>query len=135
MSDSTHAATHDDGHHPVHISPDWMYLAVFAALAVLTVLTWWVAQFDYGVFNDFIALGIACTKATLVVLFFMHVKYAGKLTQMIVVCAILWVAIMFALTLIDYLSRSSDIVPRVVPVPSSIDWEAPAPEPAPGDAH
>ena len=120
-SDETTVHEHDDHHGPVHIAPNSMYFLVFAALAVLTVLTWWVALYDFGVFNDFIALGIAVTKASLVVAFFMHVKFAGKLTQMVVAAAVIWVSIMFSMTLMDYLSRNREaVVPDIEPVPSRI---------------
>ena len=88
-----------------HIIPIKVYLAIFSALMVLTVVTVWVAFHDWGVWNPVIALGIASFKATLVVLYFMHVKYSSKLTQLIIVAALFWFLILVAFTLSDYLTR------------------------------
>ena len=67
-----------------------IYLAVFASLIFLTALTVWVAYQDLGMLNDVVALGIACTKATIVILFFMHVKYASQLTWLLAGAGILF---------------------------------------------
>ncbi len=82
-----------------------VYLAVFAALFVLTAATVWVAFHDWGFLNTPIALGIAVVKATLVVLYFMHVRYTTRLTQVVVVSGFLWLLILFSFTLSDYASR------------------------------
>ena len=63
-----------------HVTSRKVYFLVFAALLVLTLATVLVAEVDLGVFNDVVALGIAVTKATLVLLFFMHVRYSPPLT-------------------------------------------------------
>ena len=119
-----------EGGGSVHISPDWVYFAVFGALFVLTVLTWRVALEDFGAFNDVIALGIAFTKATLVVLFFMHVKYAPGIIKLIVVSSLAWLMIMFGLTLLDYQSRNS-VVADPPDVPTAIEYgKTPKPPPA-----
>ena len=82
------------------------YLVVFALLMILLVLTvvaaFWV---NLGGANILVALTIAIVKAVLVVLYFMHVKYASRLTKIFVASAFLWLAIMFALTFGDYLTR------------------------------
>lgn len=88
-----------------HVSSPWLYLWVFIALMVLTVLTVWVAYFDFGVLNDVVALAIAMTKALLVVLFFMHVKYSTRLTALTAVAGLVWLGILIGLTLNDYLTR------------------------------
>ena len=83
------------------------YLVVFAALMVLLIVTVAVAFFVHaGDLNLIIALVIATVKAALVVLFFMHVKYASRLTKIFVCAAFLWLAILFAFTFADYLTRS-----------------------------
>ena len=82
------------------------YLVVFAALMALLIVTVAVAFFVHaGDLNLIIALVIATIKAALVVLFFMHVKYASRLTKIFVVAAFLWLAILFTLTVADYLTR------------------------------
>ena len=83
-----------------------MYLIVFAALMVLLVITVAVAFYVHaGNLNLFIAMVIATIKAALVVLFFMHVKYASRLTKIFVAAAFLWLGILFVLTFADYLTR------------------------------
>jgi cytochrome c oxidase subunit 4 len=72
---------------------------------VLTVVTVAVAFVNIGVLNFPVALSIAILKATLVILFFMHVKYSSQLTKLIVGGAFFFLIILFGLTLTDYLSR------------------------------
>jgi cytochrome c oxidase subunit 4 len=64
------------------------YLGVFLALMLLTALTVWAAFQHFGIFNDLIALGIATTKATLVVLFFMHLKHSTPLAKIAILAAV-----------------------------------------------
>jgi cytochrome c oxidase subunit 4 len=89
-----------------HIVPKRTYYLIFAALMVFTAITVGVAFLDLGPMNTVVALGIACTKATLVVLFFMHVKYSTRLTWAVVAGSVFWLGIMLTLTLGDYLTRS-----------------------------
>jgi len=87
------------------ITPVRTYVAVFAALIVLTVITYIVATFDFGLLNTPIALAVAGVKAALVVLIFMGVRYNTPLTKTAVLIGVFFVAIMFTLTLNDYLTR------------------------------
>ena len=64
-----------------------------------------VATIDLGIMNNVIMLAIADVKASLVVLFFMHVKYSSKLTWVVVSGAIFFPIIMIVLTLNDYIFR------------------------------
>jgi cytochrome c oxidase subunit 4 len=88
-----------------HIVPPRVYYLIFGSLMVLTLLTVGVAFIDLRIFNTIVALTIAVVKATLVVLFFMHVKYSTRLTWVVAGSAVVWLAIMFAITFADYLSR------------------------------
>ena len=88
-----------------HIVPKRVYYTIFAILMVCTALTVWVAFLDLGALNTVAALAIAVFKATLVVLFFMHVKYSTRLTWAVVLGGIFWLGIMFVLTMGDYLTR------------------------------
>ncbi|MBM3770348.1 MAG: oxidase [Acidimicrobiia bacterium] len=88
-----------------HIVPLSVYYAIFAALMVGTAITVWVAFIDLGVLNTVAALAIACTKATLVILYFMHVRYSTKLTWAVVASSVFWLLILLALTFNDYLTR------------------------------
>jgi len=88
-----------------HISPKSTYFTIFGALMVCTVLTVLAAFVNLGNLNFPVALTIAVFKATLVVLFFMHVKYGSKLTKLIVGTAFFFLGILLTLTMSDYLSR------------------------------
>ncbi len=88
-----------------HVVPPRIYFAVFAALMILTALTVWAAFQDFGPLNTVIALGIACVKATLVVLYFMHVRYGGRLVWVMISGALIWLGILLVITLADYASR------------------------------
>jgi cytochrome c oxidase subunit 4 len=88
-----------------HIVPKSTYYAIFALLMVLTGATVGIAFVDLGPLNAVAALAIAVTKATVVVLFFMHVKYSPRLTWLVVAGAVFWLAILLALTFGDYLTR------------------------------
>lgn len=104
-----------------HILPLGLYLKVGGILLALTVVTVWVAQFDLGAINLFVAMLIACVKATLVALFFMHLKYTNRLYAVILIIALLMVAIFIVFTMFDTMGRgrvyeikSSPIDPRAV---------------------
>ena len=89
-----------------HIVSPKLYVTIFLALMALTILTVVAAYFDLGRANVFIALTIAVTKATLVVLFFMHVRWSSRLTMVFVVAGLFWLLIMVVFTLSDYQTRS-----------------------------
>jgi cytochrome c oxidase subunit IV len=89
-----------------HIVPARTYYTIFAILMVCTYLTWQVAYFDLGPLNTIAALGIAIFKATLVVLFFMHVKAGTRLTKLVILGGFFWLGILIALTMGDYLTRA-----------------------------
>jgi cytochrome c oxidase subunit 4 len=88
-----------------HIVSPKIYYTIFIALTVLTVVTWSVAKLDLGKMNAVVAMTIAVIKATLVVLYFMHVRYGSRLTWVFVGAGFFWLAIMVALTLSDYMTR------------------------------
>ena len=88
-----------------HIAPKKLYFSIFGALITLTAITVGVAFIDLGPMNTVVALSIAFLKATLVVLFFMHLKYSNRLTAMIVGSGVVWLVIMLAHTFSDYMAR------------------------------
>src|ERR1700720_4107416 len=89
-----------------HIVPVRVYIGIFVALMAGTALTVFAAFRDFPwQFNTVIALTIAVIKATLVVLYFMHVRYSSRLIWVIVMAALFWLAILFALTFSDYSTR------------------------------
>ena len=80
---------------------------IFLALLVGTGLTAYVAYFNFpGPLNAVIAMTVAVIKATLVILYFMHVRYSPRLIGLIISAALLWMAILFALTISDYSTRT-----------------------------
>ena len=81
------------------------FVAVFVALLILTGVTTGVAYIDLGIFNPVVALAIACTKAVLVVLFFMELRHSSRITKITVGAGLFWFAILITLTLSDYLTR------------------------------
>jgi cytochrome c oxidase subunit 4 len=92
--------------HAHHIVGPGVYVAILFALLIGTALTVWASFIDLGFCNPIIALAIATSKATLVVLFFMGVKYSTKLTKLTVFAGIFTFLILISLTLADYISRS-----------------------------
>jgi len=88
------------------IVPPRIYYTVFLVLMVLTGLTTGVAFFDLGLFSPIVALTIAVVKASLVVLFFMHLRYSTRLTWVVGGAGIFWLGILLALSLSDYLTRA-----------------------------
>jgi len=103
------ASEHEHGHGSApHVVPIATYLLVFGALMLGTYGTVWAAGKDFGAFNTVVALGIAVTKATLVILFFMHVKYSPRLTQLWVVAAFAFLALLVLGIVNDYYSPSLD---------------------------
>ena len=89
-----------------HIVSIKVYLTIFLALMAGTALTVWAGLQDFpGQLNVIVALTIAVIKATLVVLYFMHVRYSSRLIWVIFTSALFWLGILFALTLSDYLTR------------------------------
>lgn len=88
-----------------HVSPVSLYLTIFGALMALTAVTVGAAYVDLGPFNFPAAIAIAGFKASLVVWFFMHVKYQSHLTKLTVATGLFFLALLLGLSLIDYVSR------------------------------
>ncbi len=116
-----------------HISPTSSYYSIFGALMVLTAVTVGAAFTDLGSLNFPVAIAIAITKATLVVLFFMHVKYSSRLTKLVVSTSLFFLLVLFGLTLTDYLSRGWYTSPRGTTTagtqPTMLEQTRPSPAP------
>jgi len=91
--------------HTEHIVSPGMYLTIILTLLALTGITVFAAFVDLGRFNIVVALLIATVKATLVVLIFMHAKYAPERTKLVIIAGIFWLALLLFMTLSDYASR------------------------------
>ena len=88
-----------------HVASVRLYMAIFGALIVGTILTVVVAKFDFGVMNNIVMLTIAIAKALLVVLYFMHVRWSSRLTWVVAASGFFWLLILFVFTMADYMSR------------------------------
>jgi cytochrome c oxidase subunit IV len=88
-----------------HIDSIRTYTLVLLALLVLTAVTTLVAFVDLGEFSVVVALAIAVCKMLLVALFFMHVRHSTKLTKLVLLGGLLWLAILLMLTLSDFTTR------------------------------
>ena len=88
-----------------HVVSPKIYVVILLALLLGTYLTVSAAMRDFGPWNIVIALAIATTKATLVVLYFMHLRYGPKRTQLVIICGVFWLAVMLFMTLSDYITR------------------------------
>jgi cytochrome c oxidase subunit 4 len=108
-----------DHHSDHHIVPQKTYLAIFACLIGLTLLTTGVAFIDMGPFNTPVALLIAFTKMLLVIFFFMHLRQSSGLIRIVLLAGFFWLALLIALTSSDYRTRSWTPVPQ--------PWSASAP--------
>jgi len=88
-----------------HIAPLPLYFGIFIALLVGTAATTAIAFVDLGPFNNVVAIGIAAVKATLVILFFMHMRWSTRMVPIVFVSGLFWLLIMLALTFADYFTR------------------------------
>jgi cytochrome c oxidase subunit 4 len=86
-------------------NPIKLYAGVFTALLAMTFLTVWVAERDLGALNTAVALGIASFKASIVILYFMHVRWSSRVTWMAAAIGFVFLVILLGFTLTDYLSR------------------------------
>jgi cytochrome c oxidase subunit 4 len=89
-----------------HIVPKKTYYLIFSALLVGTALTIVFAFINLHNFNIVAALAIAGIKASLVIFFFMHVKYSSRLTKLWVAIGFIWLFILLSITMTDYLTRA-----------------------------
>ena len=91
--------------HRQHVIASSVYVGIWAVLMVLTAVTVFASFLELGDLNIVLALVIATIKATLVVLFFMHLYYSSKLTKVTMVAAIFFLFLLLALSMTDYLTR------------------------------
>ena len=92
--------------HSEHVVPGRLYWLIWAILIGATFLTAWISTIDLGPFNTIVALLIATAKASIVVLFFMHVKYTSeRMTKAVLIAAVFWLLLLLVLSLSDYSTR------------------------------
>jgi len=124
---ATHAGPprHGSAQAPLaHILAPGVLLAVFAALIVLTVVTVGITRVDLGPWNLIAALAIATLKASLVALYFMHLRYDHPLHGLIFVAALLFLAIFLLFTLMDAVAYQPDVerFREAGPAAASTSW-------------
>ena len=88
-----------------HLLPYSVYLKVWLALLILTGLTVWVSTVHIYQWHVFTAMLIATVKVSLVVLYFMHVRFENKLIWVMILAALVTYAIFVSLTFADYYYR------------------------------
>jgi cytochrome c oxidase subunit IV len=93
-------------HHSEHIVSPKIYGVIFGALLLGTGLTVGASYLELGIFNPIVAIAIACIKAVLGILFFMHVKYSSRLTKLTVAAGFFTFIVLITMTLTDYMSRA-----------------------------
>ena len=93
-------------HSEHHIVTPIQYVMVFGTLLFFTLVTVLAAYLDMGWLNPVIALGIACFKAVIVILFFMHAKYQSRLIKMTIGSGFFVFLVLIVMTLSDYISRA-----------------------------
>ena len=107
MSDTNDALNVTNPEHSeAHIVTPLQYTYVYGTLLIGTILTVVAAKVELGVFNPIVALAIACFKATVVILFFMHVKYQSRLIKVTVGAGFFTFIVLITMTLSDYMSRA-----------------------------
>lgn len=100
----------ESAEHIEHVLPVRVLLGTWATLLLLTGITIVVAQADLGGLNIVVAMGVAATKATIVALFFMHLRYGSSFNSIVLVCSIFFAAFMIGLVVFDSTQYQSDIV-------------------------
>ncbi len=103
---ASHPVPEHHTHQTHHIVPPRTYALIFGALLLGTALTVGASYIDMGRWNPVVALAIACTKAVLVILFFMHVAYSSRVTKLTVLAGFFTFLVLVTMTLSDYISRA-----------------------------
>lgn len=96
-----HDHDHGHGHGHVHVMPPWILIAVFVALLVLTFITVAVTRVDLGPLNIWVAMGVATVKATLVSLYFMHLKYDNRFNLIVFLASFIFVGFFVSIAMLD----------------------------------
>ena len=132
LSPGAHGATelevHSDGRVHAHVSSLKLYVAIFCALIAFTLLTVGASNIHLGKFNLVVAVVIASMKASLVVLFFMHLRYDNKFNSMILIVSLMFIGVFFAYTLNDTEHRGEIDLDQGVKISPSTGDPAPGGE-------
>lgn len=116
MAETSHVEVQAAPHATVgHVVPFKVLAAVWGTLLVMTVITVAVAGVDLGRFNLEIALAIAIVKASLVLLYFMHMRYDRPMNAIVFITALLFVVLFVSIALIDTQAYAPDLIPGYGP--------------------
>jgi cytochrome c oxidase subunit 4 len=116
MIETAHSSSHSTAHPAVgHIVPFKVLAGVWLTLLVFTVITVAVAGVNIGSFNLGVAMAIATVKASLVVLYFMHMRYDRPMNAIVFVSALLFVGIFVSIALLDTQAYAPDLIPGYAP--------------------
>jgi len=102
-----HHEGHDIGFHAPHAVPAVVFLRVLIALLFLTIVTVAVSYVDFGSGNMFVAMAIAAVKVSLVMTFFMHLKWDTAINNIAIISSFLFLSLLFIFTLADYTTRGA----------------------------
>ena len=119
------------GHH--HVSSVAMFRNVLIALLILTAITVVTSRFDFGGANMLIAMAIASVKASLVIAFFMHLKWDTAINKIVFLSSFLFLSLLFLFTLADQATRRLDHPMHTTRTPVQSQWVQPAPQPGHGN--
>jgi cytochrome c oxidase subunit 4 len=111
------------GHH--HISSTALFTRVLVALLILTAITVGASRINFGSANMLIAMAIACIKASLVITFFMHMKWDTAINKIAFLCSFLFLSLLFVFTLSDLLTRRVDHEMHMTRTPVQNEWTHP----------
>ena len=112
------------GHH--HVSTSQMFLRVLIVLLILTGITVGTSRIDFGSANMLIAMFIACIKASLVMAFFMHLKWDTAINKITFLSSFLFLSLLFIFTLADQATRRVDHQANVIKTPVDRQWVHPS---------
>lgn len=133
-----HGHAHGDAHHGElqmghhHVSSTAMFTRVLLALLFLTIITVAVSRVDFGSANMLIAMAIASVKASLVIAFFMHVKWDTAINKIVFLSSFLFLSLLFVFTLADQATRRIDHNLHTTKTPVQYEWVHPSTLPARG---
>lgn len=115
MHTKGHSAHSGESIGGVHVMPVPVLVGIWVVLIVLTVVTVGVTYFDLGPFNLAVALGVALVKASLVALYYMHLRYDHPFNGFILVVSLAFVALFIGITLLDARQYQPDMIPGYAP--------------------
>lgn len=115
MSDVTQAGSKGHGARIGHVVPLWLLTAVLGALLILTLATVGATYFDLGPANLWIALAIAALKASLVALYFMHLRWSRPFNGVLFLVALVFIMLFAGIALVDTVAYHPALIPGYAP--------------------